>query len=65
MVESSNKALVRLQKSDFDTNTILGFQPDYYECPVCMSIPTASKILECPLCKQRACQDCLRGYTRS
>lgn len=63
MVDSEK--FIKLQKSDFDKNTRLTFQPEYYECTACLEIPTASSILECPQCGVRNCKDCLVGFTVS
>lgn len=40
---------------------MLGFQPDYFECVMCMEMQL--DILECPVCQQHTCQTCLKGYT--
>ncbi len=56
--------IVKLTKADFDMNSKLGFQPDYYECSTCMCIPTSAEILECPVCANRNCENCLKEFTK-
>ena len=50
MVSSTNQErVVKLSKANFDTNTRLGFKPDYYDCVICLDMATTSDILECPV----------------
>lgn len=56
-------ATVKLRKEDFDQQTRLNYQPEYFECSICMEIPTGSDILECPVCAARGCKDCLKDFT--
>lgn len=42
---------------------MLGFQPDFYECAVCMSIPDNLMTMQCPVCSTTACKNCLQDYT--
>lgn len=54
---------IKLSRKEFDPTSTLSFQPEYYECSVCMSIPEDFMILECPVCSCHACRKCLEDYT--
>jgi hypothetical protein len=53
----------RLKKDHYDSKTKLEAIPDFYECPVCLSL--RENILECPKCKARSCADCLEDFSKS
>jgi hypothetical protein len=49
MVEASSVATsIKLSRDLFDPESVLGFQPDYFECVMCMEMQL--DILECPVC---------------
>ena len=62
MVEARpNNLQYRVKKEDIFIDSRLGIQPEYFECPICMSL--VSNILECPRCAARACDDCLVSFS--
>ena len=54
--------LTRLKKEHYDKKTKLEQFLEYYDCPVCFLM--RDNILECPQCKSRACQDCLKDFSK-
>ena len=52
----------KLKRDHFDKKTKLEVLPDYYECPICMSM--IEHIFECPSCKGRSCKPCLVSFTK-
>lgn len=50
-----------MKKADVFNDARLGIQPEYFECPICMSM--IPEIIECPRCSARSCKDCLVGFT--
>ena len=51
-----------LTKDDFDAKSKFDYIPDYYDCPVCMSM--VIDLYDCPTCKGRACRECLKTYSK-
>jgi hypothetical protein len=60
MVERKKRVL--LGKQHFNKDSRLGIDGDYYECSVCMEVPASCKILECPICSGRACENCIDDF---
>ena len=53
----------KLKLVHFDKKTKLEVLPDYYECPICMSL--IEHIYECPTCKGRSCKPCLVSFSKA
>lgn len=54
--------VVRLNEKNIELNQKLETLPEYFECPVCMMI--RSNIFECKHCKTKACEHCLKEFTK-
>ena len=62
MVQAKGRSQVsyKVKQEDFYSDSRLGIQSEYFECPICMLM--LPNILECPKCWARACDNCLLEF---